>query len=106
MSWFDFFALFFDAFKKRNHSDEELVLEALSVGELSGLQIAKVVADLSSRQWFSPFFDLYPLLYRLENKGIILRRESFFKLTDAGVRRLERFRSARRVPLFLQSPAD
>jgi len=75
-----------------------LILKALSLHPLHGYGVLLRIQQLSREALNIPQGSLYPALYRLEHKGLIVaawgesenhRRAKFYRLTTAGRRRLE-----------------
>ena len=77
---------------------QPIVLSILSYGEAYGYDIMRHVEDLSGgrMQWTAG--TLYPLMHRLEGKGLVLSiwrpsdtgpRRKYYRITDKGLRELE-----------------
>jgi transcriptional regulator len=84
-------------------SAELVVLSILEGGSRHGYEIAKLIESRSRRQLSFHVASLYPLLYRLEERGWLHgrwvekpgeRRRRFYSLTAAGRRELTRQREA------------
>ena len=77
----------------RKGSAELLILAALESGERHGYDISRVIAERSEGLLTFRAASLYPLLYRLEDRGLIegrwrrakgQRRRRVYRLTAAG----------------------
>ncbi len=86
---------------------EELVLRALEGAERYSLQIQKAIEEATGRQCRLGVGVLYPVLHKLENKGLIQSRwgderrderggarRRYYKLTDAGAKAMGEVRSS------------
>jgi transcriptional regulator len=91
-------------------SAELIILSIVEGGARHGYEIAKLIESRSRGQLRFHVASLYPLLYRLEERGWLQgrwvekageRRRRFYSLTAAGRRELGRQREAWRV--FVQS---
>jgi transcriptional regulator len=78
---------------------EVLILKALSRGRQHGFGVARWIEDLTGRELRIEEGSLYPALHRLRARGLIearwditefKRRARYYRLTDAGRRRLRR----------------
>lgn len=85
----------------RKGSAELLILAILDGGELHGYEIARAIAERSAGILTFRVASLYPVLYRLEDRGWIEgrwvqvagRRRRRYQLTSTGRRMLARQRS-------------
>ena len=77
----------------RKGSAETLILALLNERDRHGYEIAKLIGDRSDGAITFHVASLYPTLYRLERRGLILgrwveqagmRRRRFYRLTAAG----------------------
>ena len=75
-----------------------LILKAVSLGPLHGYGVLLRIRQISGEELVIQQGSLYPALYRLEHQGAIAsewgdsennRRAKYYRLTDAGRRRLE-----------------
>jgi PadR family transcriptional regulator PadR len=86
------------------------ILRLLQAGEMYGYELADALAERSGGLLAMGHSTLYPLLYNLEGKGLIEarwstadsgRKRKYYRLTDAGRRRLvegtEQWRSLARA---------
>jgi len=82
----------------RKGSAEVLILALLDERDRHGYEIAKLIDDRSGGALKFHVASLYPTLYRLEKRGLILgrwveragvRRRRFYRLTAAGQRMLD-----------------
>ncbi|MDJ0753605.1 MAG: PadR family transcriptional regulator [Ardenticatenaceae bacterium] len=74
-------------------SSTSIVLSILAKGESYGYDIIQQIRDLSDEQMIWSDGMLYPLLHRLENKGLIVsewrrsesgRRRKYYRINDEG----------------------
>ena len=75
-----------------------LILKAVSLGPLHGYGVLLRIQQISGERLQIQQGSLYPALYRLEHKGLIVsewgesdnnRKARFYRLTAAGTRRLQ-----------------
>jgi PadR family transcriptional regulator PadR len=75
-----------------------LILKAVSLGPLHGYGVLLRIQQISGERLQIQQGSLYPALYRLEHKGLIVsewgesdnnRKARFYRLTTAGTRRLQ-----------------
>jgi len=75
-----------------------LILKAVSLGPLHGYGVLLRIQQISGEQLQIQQGSLYPALYRLEHKGLIVsewgesenkRKAKFYRLTTAGRRQLQ-----------------
>ncbi len=82
-------------------STKPLILTILSRGEIYGYQIIQSIIDLSggTLEWSEGM--LYPVLHRMEKENLIRslwritengRKRKYYRLTDLGIRELEKER--------------
>jgi DNA-binding PadR family transcriptional regulator len=90
----------------RNGSAELLILALLEERDRHGYELAKLIDERSGGAITFHVASLYPLLYRLERRGLILgrwveqagaRRRRFYKLTRAGAKVLDAQRKSWRL---------
>jgi transcriptional regulator len=88
--------------ERKKGASEMLVLALLEDGDRHGYEIARRIGERSEGALRYGAASLYPLLYRLERRGLIdgrwvekagQRRRRFYRLTPAGRRELTRLRS-------------
>lgn len=80
-------------------SARPLILSILAAGESYGYAIIQQIETLSGGTLTWEDSTLYPVLHRMENQGLLTsswkrastgRRRKYYRLTDKGVRELER----------------
>jgi PadR family transcriptional regulator PadR len=89
--------------EEKKGSVELIVLAILQEGQRHGYEIGRVIQMRSGGKLEFPFSTLYPVLYRMENRGWIKgrwveqsgeRRRCYYRLTAAGKRALAQKRQS------------